>query len=273
MRNEVLFLADLLLDTCREGSMKLRLSAMAVLVTLFLAAGPCFSLTAGGQRNIEMLVKGGPESQKDAAQSIFNGSERDPEVLDVVAEVLLQIYQRPGFIEVDATAWLCKALGSSGNGRYRMVLQEVADKAAERKVKKYASQALDMLPQGNTPPYRPGTVNIAKLRNTEVRAQEKPVVTSKSQKTHSAGGDDASFDRITNGMSMQEVYDLIGQPTASTSRITGKAWAPFYYGGDTTRMFALYKGKGRIVFSNSSRYSSVWRVIEIVRDPAESGYP
>jgi len=38
-------------------------------------------------------------------------------------------------------------------------------------------------------------------------------------------------------------------------------------------MFALYKGKGRIVFSNSSRYAPVWRVIEIIRDPSESGYP
>ena len=246
---------------------------MAVLLTLFLAGAPCYALTAGGQRNIEMLVKGGPESQKDAAQSIVNGSERDPEVLDVAAEVLLQVYQRPGFIEVDATAWLCKALGSSGNGRYRGVLQEVAEKAAERKVKKYATQSLDMLPQGNTAPYHPGTVNLAKLRNTEVRAQERPAANSKTQKTRAAGGEGATFDRITNGMSMQEVYDLIGQPTSSTSRITGKAWAPFYYGGDTTRMFALYKGQGRIVFSNTSRYATVWRVIEIVRDPAESGYP
>ena len=74
-------------------------------------------------------------------------------------------------------------------------------------------------------------------------------------------------------MSMEEVFALIGQPTATTSRITGKAWAPFYYGGDTTRMFALYKGKGRIIFSNASRYTPVWRVIEVVSDPAESGYP
>jgi hypothetical protein len=74
-------------------------------------------------------------------------------------------------------------------------------------------------------------------------------------------------------MSMDEVFAFIGQPTATTSRITGKAWAPFYHGGDTARMFALYKGKGRIVFSNSSRYAPVWRVIDIVNDPSESGYP
>lgn len=88
-------------------------------------------------------------------------------------------------------------------------------------------------------------------------------------------GTDASgsFDQITIGMSMDEVVAFVGQPTATTSRITGKAWAPFYHGGDTARLFALYRGKGRIVFSNPSRYAPVWRVIDIVYDPSESGYP
>jgi hypothetical protein len=252
--------------------MKLRSSVIAFLLTLFLAVNTCCALS-GGQRTIEMLVRGGPESQREAAQNLYNGIDRSPEVLDVVAEVLLQSYQRPGFIEVDATSWMCKALGASGDVRYRGVLQQIADKASERKVRKYAEQSLGMLPEGNAAPYIAGTVDLAKFRSGSVSTQE-PSKPDATQGVPPPGtGGNAAFDRITIGMSMDEVFAFIGQPTATTSRITGKAWAPFYHGGDTARMFALYKGKGRIVFSNPSRYAPVWRVIDIVSDPSESGYP
>jgi hypothetical protein len=247
--------------------MKLRLSIFTALLTMVLTANTCLALS-GSQRTIEMLVRGGPESQREAAQNIYNGIERNPEVLDVVAEVLLQTYQRPGFVQVDATSWLCKALGASGNVRYRGVLRQIADKAAERKVRKYAEQSLDMLPQGDAVPYIAGTVDLAQLREGAMNIQEPP-----RHGVQSGPSDNGGFDRIHHGMSMEEVFALIGQPTATTSRITGKAWAPFYHGGDTARMFALYKGRGRIIFSNASRYAPVWRVIEIVDDPSESGYP
>jgi hypothetical protein len=253
--------------------MRLRLSMAVVLLTLFLVANPCFAQTDGEQRTIEMLVRGGPESQRDAAQNLHNGGAQNTEVLDVAAEVLLQSYRRPGFVEVDATAWLCKALGASGNDRYRGVLTEVASNSAERKVKKHASQALEMLRQSGSTPYRAGTVDLVKLRNGTIKSPERPAKGTKTNRTSSETTGGASFDRITHGMSMEEVYDLLGQPTATTSRITGKAWAPFYHGGDTARMFALYKNKGRIIFSNTSRYAPVWRVIEVVPDSSESGYP
>jgi hypothetical protein len=257
---------------CWENVMKHRLSIVTALFTLVLAANTCLA-ASGSQRTIEMLVRGGPESQREAAQNIYNGIDRNPEVLDVVAEVLLQTYQRPGFIQVDATAWLCKALGASGNVRYRGVLQQVADQASERKVRKYADQSLDMLPQGNATPYIAGTVDLTQLREGAMKSQEPPRPRAETGQPSSGSPENGGFDRISHGMSMEEVFALIGHPTATTSRITGKAWAPFYHGGDTARMFALYKGKGRIVFSNASRYAPVWRVIEIVDDPTEGGYP
>jgi hypothetical protein len=250
---------------------RLSISIATALLIMVLTANTCLALT-GGQRTVEMLVRGGPESQREAAQNIYNGIDRNPDVLDVVAELLLQTYQRPGFIEVDATSWMCKALGASGDVRYKGVLQQIADKASERKVRKYAEQSLAMLPQGNAAPYIAGTVDLAKLRAGALQAQEPQKSEAAKGGAPGAGGNGA-FDRITIGMSMDEVFAFIGQPTATTSRITGKAWAPFYHGGDTARMFALYKGKGRIVFSNPSRYAPVWRVIDIVTDPSESGYP
>ncbi len=253
--------------------MKCRFSLTAVLFTMLLAVNTCLAANAGGQRTIEMLVRGGPESQRDAAQAVYNGFDRNTEILDVMAEVLLQTYQRPGFVQVDATSWMCKALGASGNARYKGVLQQIADKAVERKVRKYAEQSLSMLPQGDAALYIAGTVDLVKLRDEAMHTQKQPAAGANAQPPTYGGPGNGSFDRITHGMSMEEVFSLIGQPTATTSRITGKAWAPFYYGGDTARMFALYKGKGRIVFSNASQFSPVWRVMDIARDPSESGYP
>ena len=252
--------------------MKLRWIVTTALLAMLLAVngGPAL---ASNERTIEMLVLGGPESQRDIAQNIYRGIDRNPEVLDVVAEVLLQTYQRPGFVEADTTSWLCKALGSSGDVRYREVLQQVADMASERKVRKYAEQSLGMLPQGNTEPYLAGTVDLARLRAEYQDSQDRPQQSRRQGQRSSRNIGGVAFDQISIGMSMEEVVAILGQPTATTSRITGKAWAPFYHGGDTARLFALYKGKGRIVFSNPSRYAPVWRVIDIVSDSAESGYP
>jgi len=245
----------------------IRLLALS-LVLLLLTTVPLLA----SQRTIDMLVRGGPESQRQAAQDVYNGIERNPDVLDVIAEVLAQGYQRPGHIQIDATSWMCKALGASGNVRYRDLLQRVAETAADRKVRKYALQSLEMLPPGSGEPYVAGTVDLSRLRDRSTGEDQAPRHDDPGQGPRETVAQEG-FERIRHGMSMEEVFDRLGPPTATTSRITGKAWAPFYYGGDTARMFALYKGRGRIVFSNASRFAPVWRVIEVVDDPHESGYP
>jgi hypothetical protein len=64
-----------------------------------------------------------------------------------VEQELLKGYQASGGDRgaVDAMAWLCKALGASGNGKYRGTLQTVAQKAPHRKLQKYAEQSLGQL--------------------------------------------------------------------------------------------------------------------------------
>ena len=50
---------------------------------------------------------------------------------------------------VDAVAWLCRALGSSGNGRYRAVLEHVEnDKSVHRKARGHCEKAAKALPKG-----------------------------------------------------------------------------------------------------------------------------
>ena len=75
-------------------------------------------------------------------------------------------------------------------------------------------------------------------------------------------------------MSMAEAYALAGEPTSSTGHVTGKAWIPYNFkGSDTLRQYSLYKGKGRIIFTNRSHYDRSWQVYEVQIDASEPGYP
>jgi len=233
------------------------------------------ALDASGQRITRMLATGGPNTVSDAAQDVYNQRIEDQEVLDVVAETLNQYYTRNQSDRdyVDTTSWLCKALGNSGNGRYRDFLQTVVKSHVHKRARKYCDNALDNLPKGAANQYQPGSVNIADYKDGGQRAATPPPA-AKTKPAGSSGRKGVDFSQVHEGMSQEEVEDLIGPPTATTGHVTGKAFAPFNYRGkDTVRMYALYKGVGRIVYSNDSRYSGVYRVREIVADPNESGYP
>jgi len=240
--------------------------------------GLCFgmnamALDASGKRYIDLMVNGGPTSIRTAAEEIFNTGLKDTEVLDVAAETLYQGYQKNTSSEtqMDAMAWVCKALGNSGDGRYKSLVEEAA-KSGNRKLKKHCDRAADGLPVAQNS-YQPGSVNLEKYKaggsGAAAASKSAPAKAAKAAATAPA-----SFDDVKEGMSMEEVNSLIGQPTATTSHMTGKAWAPFNFKGkDTVRLIALYKGVGRIVYSKESHYTSTFRVMEIVRDAQESGYP
>ncbi len=78
--------------------------------------------------------------------------------------------------------------------------------------------------------------------------------------------------RITDGMSEAEVISILGEPTSQQNYMTGKAWIPYYYGSDVSRLDYRYKGAGIVVFGRN-RYSGKTKVIRVDYDPNEDGYP
>lgn len=102
---------------------------------------------SGGGKYIGMLRSNNLRSKTDAGKLIVRNGIKDTAVLDVVEAELLSGYIASGSDRnaVDAMSWLCKALGSSGNGKYKGTLQSVAKKAPHSKLQKYAKQSLDML--------------------------------------------------------------------------------------------------------------------------------
>ena len=243
-------------------------------LTILLLSGTAFAIDPAGQRYIEQMTQGGMTSVKQAAQSMYNTGETNTQVLDVAAEVLLQNYSHAS--DPDALAWVAKALGKSHNGRYYSVLKEVVDSQANKKLRKHTASALKEIGSASGDQYVKGSVNL------QTASQSKAPASGPSAKHKTANSAAAApakayangLDVLRNGMSMQEAFDLVGPPTSTTSRATGKAWIPFNYkGSDLVRSYALYKGKGRIVFSSASRYDSTMRVIEVQIDSNERGYP
>ena len=76
--------------------------------------------------------------------------------------------------------------------------------------------------------------------------------------------------RVKLGMSEPEVAAILGVPTNQSNYQTGKAWIPYYYGSDTSRLDYKYKGVGVVVFGRN-RYSGQTKVIRIDYDPNEDG--
>ena len=61
----------------------------------------------------------------------------------------------------------------------------------------------------------------------------------------------SKFAKLRIGMGQRQVEDLIGRSDDEDSHITGKAFIPFFFGGDTHRLEAFYKNEGQLTYSPS----------------------
>lgn len=80
------------------------------------------------------------------------------------------------------------------------------------------------------------------------------------------------FTKLKIGMSQQQVTDLVGQPTDQGAYVTGKAFIPFYFGSDKTRWEMVYKGQGRLIFSNQAGFGSGHYLTWVIHNANEGGY-
>ncbi len=83
----------------------------------------------------------------------------------------------------------------------------------------------------------------------------------------------SKFTQLKIGMGMKQVTDLAGPPTDQGAYITGKAFIPFYFGGDRHRFEMAYKGQGRLIFAGGGigDYTG-GNLIWIIHSASESGY-
>ena len=79
--------------------------------------------------------------------------------------------------------------------------------------------------------------------------------------------------KVKEGMTYQEVMNVLGAPTAQNEYEGGKRWIPFYYGNDVSRTSYFYKGVGRVVFAAGNVFGGQrsGSVVAVEYDPSEPG--
>lgn len=97
---------------------------------------------------IRMLKSNKLRLKKDAAKSLYRGKYTEPALFDVVKDELLKGYKNMPAGDrnaADTMAWLCKALGASGNLKYKQTLVQVIKGTTNKTLKRYAQKSLNML--------------------------------------------------------------------------------------------------------------------------------
>lgn len=98
-------------------------------------------------RLITMLKSDNLTLKENAAKEISRSKQDNPKVFEVIEEELLKGYQLNSGNKnyVDTMAWLCKALGSSGDLKYRPTLQKIFDTTPNQTLRNYAEKSLRIL--------------------------------------------------------------------------------------------------------------------------------
>jgi hypothetical protein len=80
--------------------------------------------------------------QRLAARAMFHEKQRDQDLLDLAADKLTLLYKKPGLSSdaQDTAAWLCKAIGQSGEPVYIDLLRQVIADTSYGKIKRHASK-------------------------------------------------------------------------------------------------------------------------------------
>ncbi|SNB77313.1 hypothetical protein SAMN07250955_11659 [Arboricoccus pini] len=82
----------------------------------------------------------------------------------------------------------------------------------------------------------------------------------------------SKFSKIQLNMSRRQVESLIGPPDDETGHLTGKAFIPFFFGGDSYRTEAFYKGEGQLTYSPRSIGAEPNQLIKMEVNPAATGF-
>ncbi|NVK56200.1 MAG: hypothetical protein HWE26_11320 [Alteromonadaceae bacterium] len=203
----------------------------AAIMALFLSFGAMAELSGEQRYLADQLLSGDLTQLKSASQRIFKQAIRNPELLDIAAEILLTKYPDAYTSEVDTLAWLARAIGASENGRYYGVLSEVISNTKFDKLERHADTALDNLPGAEGEQYVAGMYKLPE----GVFEKEQPAERVARLKTLMLAGNLTSLKRaakeiVSTRTIDQELTDiaaetlLLNYPSATKAQIDTLAW-------------------------------------------------
>lgn len=103
----------------------------------------------------DQITEGDTGDLRDAVKRLRKHGRIEPTTFDRIADRIYRSHTVEDDDLADTVAWLCRILGTSGDGRYRKLLDEVSDAAVEKAVRKHAGKAADDLPKSSAEPYVP----------------------------------------------------------------------------------------------------------------------
>lgn len=100
-------------------------------------------LSDDANRAINMIRASDFRLKEIGAKRVYYGRVREAPVFEALASEVLASYAGANGNNNDEIAWMVKALASSGDGKYRPVVQEVAEKTTDAKIARHARTSLD----------------------------------------------------------------------------------------------------------------------------------
>lgn len=128
----------------------LKSSLLTVVISLFSTV--CLALPSEVEKDLQRYIETFQHQSKNSQIEIAKRLEWEGlsqvELFDLIEDKLLADYQTASTKEdIEYLSWMSKALGFSGNEKYRDTLQAVAQKGSHRKLKSHAARSLKALDQ------------------------------------------------------------------------------------------------------------------------------
>jgi hypothetical protein len=146
------------LETTKNSTLRRHAESSLRVLTDFAAWNPVIATgietvaesQLGRRRVMNMLQANDPGLVRAGASSVFDSYVDDREITNLAAQQLMARYTRASDSEevAEAVAWLCKALGGTGDSEYIPFLEKVLAETRQKAVKRHAKASLAALRKG-----------------------------------------------------------------------------------------------------------------------------
>ncbi len=182
-----------------------------------------------------------------AAKAVTRTPTLAPDALDVTAALLAErsATRNTSPQDIDATAWLIRALGAGKQARHRSVIEQAVVAYQNDKIGKYAELALAGMTEGDATP--PPAIDLAALR-AQLQAERESM----------PGSDPASATGVDFGAPLESVLTRLGYPDnmVRTTRRAGYSYVKV----TSHAMRFDYDALGMLEIGDGSAAGHVWVV-------------
>lgn len=184
-----------------------------------------------------LLISDSPAELRVAGKILEEEINPNVDLIDLAAMKLLINHEKTDSYNVDANAWLIKAIKHSGYKRYLPLFNDIRNKSNIEKIQKYLDKAIPSLTKGNNSYFNVSEYNFDEVSSTILTK----AATSNFPYSH--------IDSVAKGEDIEEIYKRLGYPSRVSYYINSK-WMPFVGKVKLEDAKLIYQGSGDIQLVN-----------------------